>query len=213
MLELETDASNDFLSRSVDPGILDVAPGWSVSEKLWDGSLRIRLEPPPETQVGQEIPLKIAFMSDAPPEVKDVLEVEGRLVVDPPAIRPPAPPPPPPRPKVAPPDIREVRRDSWSDHSFDERSIASVDKADGVTIVFVNMDSRGLTSYLRAELPRRSELEEMYKLAVAPTAISLERAVSDEEITREQADKALAAVGDVLLPAVDFAAKVALEVE
>ena len=82
-----------------------------------------------------------------------------------------------------------------------------------MTIVFVNMDSRGLTSYLRAELPRRSELEEMYKLAVAPTAISLERAVSDEEITREQADKALAAVGDVLLPAVDFAAKVALEVE
>ena len=214
LLELETDAANDFLSRSVEPGILDVAPsGWSVSEKLWDGNLRVRLEPPAGTQAGQEIPLKITFMSDGPPEVPDVLEVEGRLVIDPPAIAPPPPPPPPPRSKVAPPEILEVRRDAWSDHNFDEHSIARVDKAEGKTIVFVNMDSQGMASYVRSEMLRRSELEEMYKLAVAPVAISLERSVADEEITSEQADKALAAVGAVLLPAVDFAAKVAQEAE
>lgn len=214
LLELETDASNDFLSRSIEPGILDVAPsGWSVSEKLWDGSLQIRLEPPAGVESGDEIPLKVTLMCDAPPEVPDVLEVEGRLVVDPPVKSPPPPPPPPPRPKVAPPEILEVRRDAWSAHDFDEYSIARVDKANGKTIVFVNMDSQGLVGYVRSERQRRSELEEMYKLAVAPTAISLERAVEDEEITSAQADKALAAVGAVLLPAVDFAAKVAQEAE
>ena len=211
LLELETDAANDFLSRSVDPGILDVEPsGWSVSEKLWNGNLRIRLEPPPGARAGEKIPIQVTFMSDPPPEVPDVLQVEGSLVVDPP-LPPPLPTPPPARPRVAPPDIHEVRRTHWLDHDFDERSVASVDRGESTTNVFINMDNVGLARYLRADASRTSELEEMYKLAVAPVAISLERAVADEEITSEQRDKALSAVGDVILPAVDFAAKVAEE--
>ena len=211
LLELETDAANDFLSRSVDPGILDVEPsGWSVSEKLWNGNLRIRLEPPPGARAGEKIPIQVTFMSDPPPEVPDVLQVEGSLVVDPP-LPPPPPTPPPARPRVAPPDIHEVRRTHWLDHDFDERSVASVDRGESTTNVFINMDNVGLARYLRADASRTSELEEMYKLAVAPVAISMERAVADEEITSEQRDKALSAVGDVILPAVDFAAKVAEE--
>ena len=210
-LDLETDAANDFLSRSAEPGILRVEPDWVVSEHLWNGDLRIRLEPPPGVEAGQEIPIRVRLMSDAPPPVPDVLVAEGRLIVDPPSVSPPPPPPPPPRPKVAPPDIREVERDGWAEHGFDERSVASVDKTDGSTIVFVNMDARGLANYLRSDPQRRDELREMYKLAVAPVAISLERAVAEEEITREEADKALSAVGDVLLPSVDFAAKIAEE--
>jgi len=212
MLDLETDAANDFLSRSAEPGILLVEPSdWVVSETLWNGDLRIRLEPPPGTEAGQEIPIRVTLMSDAPPPVPDVLVAEGRLIVDPPDLNPPPPPPPPPRPRVAPPDIREVERDGWAEHGFDGRSVASVDKDEGSTIVFVNMDGRGLANYLRSDPQRRDELREMYKLAVAPVAISLERAVADEEITREEADKALSAVGDVLLPSVDFAAKIAEE--
>ena len=212
MLDLETDAANDFLSRSAEPGILLVEPSdWRVSESLWNGDLRVRLEPPPGAEAGQEIPIRVTLMSDAPPPVPHELVAEGRLIVDPPSVSPPPPPPPPPPPKVAPPDIREVERDGWTEHGFDERSVASVDKTDGSTIVFVNMDGRGLANYLRSDPQRRDELREMYKLAVAPVAISLERAVADEEIAREEADKALSSVGDVLLPSVDFAAKIAEE--
>jgi len=173
VLELETDAANDFLSRSVDPGILDVAPsGWSVSERLWNGSVRIRLEPPATAQPGEEIPICVTLMSDAPPEVPGELQATGTLVVDPPLPpRPPRPPAPPSTPKVAPPEIHEVRRGDWTDHGFSERSVASVDKAEGKTIVFINMDNVGLTNYVRADVSRRRELEEMYKLAVAPAAM------------------------------------------
>lgn len=212
-LDLETDAANDFLSRSAEPGTLLVEPNWAISENLWNGDLRIRLEPPPGVEAGQEIPIRVTLKSDAPPPVPDVLVAEGRLIVDPPNVSPSPPPPPSPRPKVAPPDIREVERDGWAEHGFDERSVASVDKAEDSTIVYVNMAGRGLANYLRSDPQRRDELREMYKLAVAPVAISLERAVGEEEITREEADKALSAVGDVLLPSVDFAAKIVLEAE
>ena len=104
-----------------------------------------------------------------------------------------------------------MRHDGWADHGFDERSVASVDKEAGKTIVFVNMDNRGLANYQRTDPRRRDELEEMYKLAVAPIAISLERAVADNEIERDEADKAMSAVGDVVLPSVDFAAKIVQE--
>ncbi|MDE2695160.1 MAG: hypothetical protein OXH97_01420 [Chloroflexota bacterium] len=216
VLDLETDAANDFLSRSAEPGILDVEPAnWVVSENLWNGDLRIRLEPPAGSEPGQQFPIRVTLMSDGPPpEVPEVLSAEGLLTVDPPTPPGPPEPPTPPKPKVAPPDIREVYRDGWSSHGFDERSVALVDKTEGTTtIVFVNMDNRGVANYLRSDVQRRDELAEMYKLAVAPLAISLERAVSDSSIAREEADTALSAIGDVLLPSVDFAAKITQEVE
>ena len=212
MLELETDAANDFLSRGLEPGKLDVEPsGWAVGEHLWNGDLRIRMKPPAGAEAGQEFPILVSLSPKDPPEVPGVLSVEGRLIIDPPTVAPPPPPPPPPKPRVAPPDIREVRHDGWADHGFDERSVASVDKEAGKTIVFVNMDNRGLANYQRTDPRRRDELEEMYKLAVAPIAISLERAVADNEIERDEADKAMSAVGDVVLPSVDFAAKIVQE--
>ncbi len=208
-LDLETDAANDFLSRSVEPGILVTEPAdWVVGENLWNGDLRIRLEPPQDAVVGTEIPIRVTLMSEGPPEIPSELSVEGRLIVDPSVDSPPPPPPPPPSPKVAPPEIREVYRSGWADVDFNDRSVASVDKTDGSTIVFINMDNRGLAGYLRSEPRRREELREMYKLAVAPIAISLERAVADDEIARDDSDRALSAVGDVLLPSVDFAAKI-----
>ena len=211
-LDLRTDAANDFLSRTAEPGILVTEPSdWVVAENLWNGDLRIRMEPPPGASVGQELPIRVTLMSEGPPELPSELSVEGRLIVDPPVVSPPSPPTPPPTPKVAAPEIREVNRSGWADVNFDERSVASVDKTDDRTIVFINMDNRGLAGYLRSEPRRRDELREMYKLAVAPIALSLENAVAEENIARDDSDRALSAVGDVLLPSVDFAARIVEE--
>ena len=139
-VDLETDAENAFLSRPSDPGECVIEPaGWVKVRKLWEGKLSIRLQPPDGTPDGYEAPLRVAFRSPA----MDTLQVEGRLRVTP-AHEPGGSPPGPSRPRqpgaVAPPTIREVRKDSWEAHGFDDRSVARVDVEDEETIVFVNMD-------------------------------------------------------------------------
>lgn len=207
-LELETDAENAFLSRPSEPGECIIEPaGWMKTRKLWEGKLTIRLQPPPGTPAGHEAPLRVAFRSPA----MATLQVEGSLRVTP-AHVPGDNPPGPTRPRqpgaVAPPTIREVRKDGWDVHGFDDRSVARVEVENEETIVFVNMDNRGLESYCYAEPRRADELQEMYKLSSAALAVSLKRATEKEEVSLDQADKAFAAIGDVLVPAVDFAGKI-----
>ena len=48
----------------------------------------------------------------------------------------------------------------------------------------------------------------MYKLTCAALAVSLKRAIDQEEVLQEAAEAAFAAIGDVLLPAVDFAGRI-----
>lgn len=207
-VDLETDAENAFLSRPSDAGECFIEPpGWMKARKLWEGKLSIRLQPPPGMPAGHEVPLRVAFRS---PEM-ETLEVEGRLRIAPehvPGINPSGPTRPRQPGAVAPPTIREVRKDSWDVHGFDDRSVARVDVEEEETTVFVNMDNRGLEGYCYSEPRRADEFREMYKLSSAALAVSLKRAIDKEEIPQEEADKAFAAIGDVLVPAVDFAGKV-----
>ena len=212
-IELETDAENAFLSRPVDPGECTIEPNnWVRSRKLWNGKLSIRLQPPEGTPVGCKVPLCVSFRSSA---TLDVFRAKGHLVVDPAQpkkksptgsrrTRKPA--------SVASPVIREVQKNSWKDHEFNERSVACVDVNAEETIVFVNMDNRVLENCAYREPTRTLELREMYKVVSAALAISLERAIEKGEVEREVTGKAFEAVGDVLVPAVDFAARV-LQVE
>ena len=48
----------------------------------------------------------------------------------------------------------------------------------------------------------------MYKLSSAALAVSLKRAIDKDEVSQEDADMAFAAIGDVLVPAVDFSGKI-----
>lgn len=209
-IQLETDAENAFLSRPVERGECLVAPeDWMRSRKLWDGRLSIRLQPPEGTPAGTVLPLRVGFTW---PACLRPLEANGELIVDPPRDVAPNPPGQKPRPRkssVQPPEIREVRRDGWSGHGFSDRSVARVDSEEGRTIVFVNMDNRSLAGCCYAEPARAEELREMYKLATAAMAVSLERAVQEEEIGQADADQAFEAIGDVLVPAVDFAGRIA----
>ena len=210
--ELETDAENGFLTRDAERGLLFVEPeDWRTGdERLWNGKLRIKLAPPPETDVGTETPLRITLLSEGiPPD----LSVEGRLVVDPPEPDQPPRPKPQPKPQVAPPDIRLVWQEEWDAHGFDAQSVTSVVRENQQTTVYVNMDNRGLEIYRRGERSRKSELERMWEIAVVPLAIALESAVEQGQLEPGEAEAALSAAGDVLLPAVDFAAKVAQEAE
>lgn len=207
-IELETDAENMFLSRASDPGECLIEPeAWVKHRKLWEGQLTIRLQPPEGTPVGSRLPLSVSFQSPA----IETLSAAGSLVVTPehePSDNPPGPRRPPRRAAVAPPTIHEVYKDGWGLHEFDDRSVARVDAADEETIVFVNMDNRGLLTYCHAEPRRAEELKEMYKLTCAALAVSLKRAIDHDEVMQEAAEAAFAAIGDVLVPAVDFAGRI-----
>ena len=208
-ITLETDAENAFLSRPRDAGICTIEPSaWVVTRKLWNGKLSIRLRPPSGTVVGQEEVLRVTFKSSG---LVKPLRAEGRLVVGSPHSpkpSPPGPPKPPRKAAVAPPDIREVRQSEWSTHGFDGRSVGRVDVHDKVTTIFMNMDNRGLAHACYTEPRRAHELREMYKLAGAAVAVSLDVAVQKGIVKDDDAQKAFAAVGDVLVPAVDFAGRI-----
>ena len=206
---LETDAENAFLSRPRDAGICKIEPkAWVVARKLWNGKLSVRLRPPPGTAVGHKEAVRVTFES---PMLVRSLRAEGQLVVDPPQAprtSPNRPSKPPRKAAVAPPDIREVRRSEWSAHGFDERSVARVDVHEKATTIFMNMDNRGLSHACYTEPQRAHELREMYKLAGAAVAVSLDVAVQKGVVKEDEAQKAFAAVGDVLVPAVDFAGRI-----
>ena len=207
-VDLETDAENAFLSRASDPGECIVEPAaWVKSQKLWDGKVTIRLQPPPGTRERTMEPLRVTFRSSA----VESLSARGMLIVTPPHIpksNPNGKRRMPRRSAVAPPTIREVYRDGWANHEFTDRSVARVAVDAEETTVYINMDNRGLGSYCHSYPSRSDEFREMYKLACAAFAVSLKRAVDQNEVEEDAADQVFAAVGDVLVPAIDHAGRV-----
>ena len=137
------------------------------------------------------------------------LVAEGRLTVTAPHKKARRggdnPPNPPKQGSIAAPEIREVHKKSWDLHGFNLKSVARIENGGGKTLVFVNMDNRGLRNYCYVEPKRTAELSEMHKLASAALAVAMEGAIDREEVTRDSAEKILETVGDVLTPTVDFA--------
>ena len=207
-LELITDARNSFLNPgALDPGLCEIEPNdWVTSRKLWNGKLTIRLTPPEGIVEGTEIPIIVRFSH---PAKVDDLVANGRLMVTAPHKKGKGggnkPPNPSKQQTIAAPEIREVRKENWTAHGFDAKSVARVENGEDNTLVFVNMDNRGLRNYCYDEPQRTAELSEMHKLASAALAVAMKGAVDKEEVTVDSAERILEAVGDVLTPTVDFA--------
>jgi hypothetical protein len=156
-VEFETDAANDYFSRSTDPGRLEVrgAPRRVGSLHLWNGKAVLRFAPPPASNPGERLQVTV-LVSDisrvVPFESSFMLEVEAEA---PPA--PPGPPSPPPGASLTSlPNIIEVRQDQWELHGFNERAALELKYGDEDTIdMYINMDNL----YLRNEIARRRALD------------------------------------------------------
>jgi hypothetical protein len=152
-IEFETDASNDYFSRSTDPGRLEVrgAPRRVGSVHLWNGKAVLRFAPPPECNPGDRLQVTV-LVSD----VSRVVPFESRFVIEveeeaPPA-RPGSPPPPPGALLTGLPNIIEVRQEQWALHGFDETTALKLKHGDDDTIdMYINMDNL----HLRNEIARR----------------------------------------------------------
>jgi hypothetical protein len=156
-VEFETDAANDYFSRSTDPGRLEIrgAPTRVGTVHLWNGKALLRFAPPAACTPGDQLRVSV-LVSDvsrvAPFESSFVMDVEPEA-----APLPPGPPAPPPGTSLTGfPNIIDVRQEQWAMHGFDETSALELKYGDDDAIdMYINMDNL----HLRNEIARRRGLD------------------------------------------------------
>jgi len=156
-VEFETDAVNDYFSRSIDPGHLEVrgAPSRVGTVHLWNGKALLRFAPPATCNPGDQLRVHVV-VSDVsrvhPFEATFVMEVEPEAPPEP-----PGPPSPPPGASLTgSPNIREVRQDQWALHGFDEVAALELKYGDDDSLdMYINMDNL----HLRNEIARRRNVD------------------------------------------------------
>ena len=156
-VEFETDAVNDYFSRSTDPGRLEVrgAPSRVGTVQLWNGKATLRFAPPAASNPGDQLRVTV-LVSD----VSRVVSFESNFVMEVEPEAPPAPPGPPAPPPgtslTGLPNIIEVRQDQWAMHGFDETAALELKYGDEDAIdMYINMDNL----HLRNEIARRRSLD------------------------------------------------------
>ncbi|MBW1738112.1 MAG: hypothetical protein JRJ69_11310 [Deltaproteobacteria bacterium] len=158
-VKFETDATNDYFSRSKDPGRIDVGGSPSLASiHLWDGLATLTFELPERCSPGDTLNVSVSVM--------DISRVEPftssfRIEVEADA-KPGLPGPPKPVSGSAftgLPNITEVRRHEWEKWGFDERSalaLRSSGNEDGEELdIAINMDNL----YLQNERARRRKMD------------------------------------------------------
>ena len=155
----ETDATNDYLIRTKDPGRITVEGSPTLaSSHLWEGRATLTFELPERCTVGDLFNVRVLAM--------DVSRVEPFISSFQILVEPEAPPSPPPHPSppsgsafTGLPNITEVRRDEWAKRGFNERSaveLKSGSNDDGEELdIYINMDN----IYLQNERAKRKKID------------------------------------------------------
>lgn len=174
-VEFETDATNDYLSRALNPGRLTVTGTPMVlSENLWNGKLTMRFSAPKNASIGDLLRVSTELMDasrDTPFGSSFSIEIEPDAPPEPPG----GPPQPPGAKLLSMPNITEVRRDKWVDFGCDENSAIRIRSGDDETLdFFINMDNINL----RNEIARRRDkdpklLEYWFKYGVFLLALGM----------------------------------------
>jgi hypothetical protein len=190
-VEFETDADNDYFDRADCPGSITFdPPNLCVSSHLWDGSFTTKFQMPYDAKVGDVVDMTVTvtdiqrdtkgqpfvsrFIIKGAPETEDASSGSGQ------------------RshgtkrndngkqtaPVLATPDIREVRRERWTDpqFQFDEYSALKIINADEGSgyIFFVNMDNRFLINELhKTKQEEGSLVRHWFKYGVVLSALGI----------------------------------------
>ena len=151
----ETDAANDYFSRSTDPGRLE-STGLALltSYPLYNGKAYLHYSLPGNCQVGDHLHLTVSVSdisridsfeaaftirveADAMPS-EDISRRQNRSQI------------------IGFPEPKEVYQDQWGLHGFNEKSAVELKHADDDSLdMFINMDNL----YLRNEIARRRNMD------------------------------------------------------
>ncbi len=154
-IEFETDAENDYFSRSLDPGLIE-SKGVPVrkSVHLWNGKAALRFSIPNTCNVGDRFKVE-TFVSDVsrvePFYSSFFIEVEPEA-----HVQEPHPAEPKKSGLVGIPNITEVNQHEWSTYGFNEFSAIDIRHGEDDTLdVIINMDNL----YLKNEIAKRRTLD------------------------------------------------------
>jgi hypothetical protein len=174
-LEYETDATNDYFSRTLNPGRLDhTGTPVLLSTHLWNGRATLRFGPSTSASVGDVlgVSLEVTDVSrDHPFNSRFKLEVEPEA----PPEGPGGPPKPPGANQFNMPTLNEIHRPQWLEHGFDEYSTLDIRSGEDDTLdFFINMDNINL----RNEIGRRKDrdpkvLEYWFKYGILLLALGI----------------------------------------
>ena len=191
-VEFETDASNDYFSRTKDRGHFTVkgvvTPLSSVH--LWNGKATVRFAPPIGANPGDHYSIQV--------EVSDVSRVDpfrSQFAME---VEPDAEPSPsggsrnPPGTQLTGiPNIQEVQRDEWAKYKFDENTALEIKRASEDQLdFFVNMDN----IHLKNEIARRKNIEKSlidyyFKYGLSLLALGMLHAKRESGNVLEESDE------------------------
>lgn len=197
-IECDTDAENQYFGRPADTGrfvsTLDRKDA-SYSEKLRNGKLRITVFPPENAQVGKRIKARFGLHDSNRPEP---LSVSVEIVFAPPekpqsggggersGVR---------KRRVDDlkfPAIREITKEEWALHTFDENSGAYCAESPAGATIYVNRDNEHLRRFLASERePGRRELAiHRFKFGVGILTFAMHKKFKDKHEAHEVGDAA-----------------------
>jgi hypothetical protein len=205
---LLTDAENDYLDRAFEPGKLIIRPEALVkSTSLYNGRLELQLAPDKTYDVGHRIEVKVMLTSPNSPE--GYFSVRFWLEIDPatqPKKHPPSPPKPPKVSTLALPEIKEIKKDGWSDNieiTSDEDIVTIMANDDQPKTSLVNMDNRHYLRYVYANPKREQEIRNIYKISSTIMGLWLLEQVEKGDLDDIKRRVVSNSLGRLLLPLVD----------
>ena len=192
-IECQTDAENDYLGRSFDPGefFLESSVPVRYKQKLRNGKLRITVWPPDNAQVGDSVDAVFGFRDSSRPEplkqtVKITYAEEAPTQTAPPGEN---------RetgrgqsPAHSAPEFRWVDKSGWGEHGFDEESGAHCSVSEDGVIIYLNMDNKHLRSILKNESDEseREMVRHFFKWGVGILTLSIDKKFSAEAEAQER---------------------------
>ena len=158
-LQYQTDAANDYLSRSLYPGVFLFECGelpvneWANIIKLDEGVLTLQLDVPENVTTDVVLKIECSLVDETmvgPLTSKTYIKVEP-FKEKPERKNPPNPQPNPPKRgnDLQLPPINEVRRDRWKEYDFNESSALTVIPNKDSYDFFVNMDNKFLLNEIK----------------------------------------------------------------
>ncbi len=221
-VDLETDAENDYFDRTDSAGEMTVTPdGVLASRSLWNGQCITYFRPPDGAEPGGDIHVRIA--------VTDVeRETAGSPFVNEFTLRVVEHKPHTPgggesdkdkdkdrgtatAPRLAMPNIIEIRREQWADHDMGPLDAIRIKRAGEETEgydFYVNMDNAFLiTEMRRNKATERPILEFWFKFGLALLAVSMLKMPdiehrNQDDVSVETIENLVAGLARVIIPVV-----------
>ena len=176
-----TDAANDYLSRNVSPGEVFInftGKAINVKASLKDGAATFTFIAPDNAKIGSTFEGEFGF-DDVSRPIPLTFKLKINIVKEEEKANNPTGKPSKSHEKnqliTKMPNFHWVKKDNWSDHSFDENSGASVTTSDDGISVHINYNNKGIESmrYKEKDDAKRMLKENIFKYGIGIISIAI----------------------------------------